>query len=187
MFKPPSHINKVLNEQYEVIDKANTKVVEVWKDDMVFSFGWWVTTFLVIVPWILWIIYRKKDSTQRLLLGGIWAMFIATWLNYIGVTMGLWRYNVKTIPVIPDFIAWDFSLIPVTIMFIIQIKPNIKPLYKAIFFSVLTSFGAEPFFKWLGFFDYPSWHYIASVPFYIAIFLVASKLVNGNNFKSLHS
>ncbi|RXI96271.1 hypothetical protein DS745_21285 [Anaerobacillus alkaliphilus] len=140
---------------------------------------------MVLDPWIWWLIFRKKDSTQRLLLGGIWAMFIATWLNYIGVTMGLWRYNVKTIPVIPDFLAWDFSLMPVYIMTIIQIKPNIGPIPKSLFFATTTAFGAEPLFDWLGFFDYPNWHYIASFPFYIVIFLIAHNLVYGKQFNEI--
>jgi hypothetical protein len=114
-------------------------------------------------------------------------MFIATFLNYLGVTLGLWRYNVKTIPSIPDFIAWDFALMPVTIMFFMQIKPDIKPIIKGLLFSGMTSFLAEPLFKWLGFFEYPGWHFWASFPFYLVIYLIANSLVNGNTFSPLRS
>lgn len=187
MLQPSTKITNLIKEQYEIIDKANSRVVEIWNEEIVFTFAWWISFLLVTVPWIIWFFYRKKESTNRLLIGGIWTMFIATWLNYLGVTLGLWRYNVKTIPVIPDFIAWDFSLMPVTIMFIIQIKPNMKPIIKAILFAAVTSFAAEPFFKWLGFFEYPAWHFWASFPFYIVIYLIASALVNGKNFYPIKS
>lgn len=182
MFKPSPDISNMLNKQYEKIDQANDQVVDIWVEDLVFSPGWWFCFFLIVIPWGLWFKYRKKNSTGRLLLGGIWVSFISAWLNYVGVTLGLWRYNVKTIPVIPDFIAWDFALMPVTIMFLLQIKPRVKPIIKAILFAGVTAFCAEPLFKWLGFFDYPHWHYFASFPFYIVIYLVANSLVQGTHF-----
>ncbi|WP_430062062.1 CBO0543 family protein [Priestia aryabhattai] len=51
-------------------------------------------------------------------------MFISTWLDYVGVTMGLWRYYNKLIPLMLDHISLDFALMPVTVMFFLQVKPN---------------------------------------------------------------
>ncbi|MGO4889465.1 CBO0543 family protein [Anaerobacillus sp. MEB173] len=185
MLSPDKDVEKLIEKQYVIIDKANTNIVEIWIEHIVFSAGWWIGLCLLILPWLLWIIFRKKESTNRLLIGGVWVAFIATFLNYAGVSMGLWHYDIKLIPIMPDFLAWDFALLPVTVMFFIQIKPNIKPLVKALIFSALTAFIGEPLFKWLGFFDYPNWHYLASVPFYVVIYLIANKLVNGTNFDSV--
>jgi hypothetical protein len=185
MFKPPNRINEMLNKQYNAVDEVNSKVANIWLDHIVFSTGWWVSVALCVLPWVIWFCFRKKDSSIRLLTGGFWVMFIATFLNYLGVTLGLWRYNVKTIPAIPDFIAWDFSLMPVTIMFFIQIKPDKNPIIKGLMFAAMTAFLAEPLFKWLGFFDYPGWHFWASFPFYFVIYLIAHYLVNGDTFHPL--
>jgi hypothetical protein len=185
LFKPPEEVNVLMNKQYNAVEKANTEIIDIWLEHIVFTLGWWISLSLTILPWIIWIKYRKKSSTNRLLLGGIWSICIATWLNYMGVTMGLWRYNVKTIPLIPDFIAWDFSLMPVSIMFFLQFKPKTKPLIKGIVFAGVTSFLVEPFFKWLGFFEYPNWHFVASFPFYVGIFLVANYLANGHGFEKI--
>src|SRR4051812_1808376 len=100
-----------------MLDDAHTKLTEIWVDNIVFSFGWWTSLFMTIIPWLIWFIFRNKESKTRLLLGGLWAMFISTWLDYVGVTMGFWRYYNKLIPLMPDYISWDFALMPVTIMF----------------------------------------------------------------------
>ncbi len=180
-------LKKLIEKQYDKVDKANSDIVDIWIDHILFTFSWWISLFLLVVPWILWLKYRKKKSTTRLLTAGIWVAFIATWLNYIGVTLGLWRYNVKLIPVIPDFLPWDFSLLPVTVMLFIQYKPKTKPFIKAILFASLVSFIGEPLFKWLDFFEYPGWHFLASFPFYIGIYLVANSLAMSENFDSLHN
>ncbi|MCT8140307.1 hypothetical protein H1D32_22975 [Anaerobacillus sp. CMMVII] len=78
MFKPPNKINEMLNQQYHAVDEANSKVAEIWLDHMVFSTGWWVSVALCILPWVIWFYFRKKDSSKRLLTGGFWVMFIAT-------------------------------------------------------------------------------------------------------------
>ncbi|MCT8140308.1 hypothetical protein H1D32_22980 [Anaerobacillus sp. CMMVII] len=74
---------------------------------------------------------------------------------------------------------------PVTIMFYIQIKPDKNPIIKGLMFAAMTAFLAEPFFKWLGFFEYPVWHFWASFPFYFVIYLIAHYLVNGDTFQPL--
>lgn len=185
MFKPPIKINDMFDKEYKVIDEANNHVASIWIDHILFSTSWWVTVALSIIPWVIWLRFRKKDSTKRLLLGGFWVMFISTYLDYLGVTLGLWRYNVKTIPSIPDFIAWDFSLMPVTIMFFLQIKTEKKPIIKGLVFAAITAFLAEPFFNWLGFIDYPGWHYWASFPIYLVIYSISHYLVNGDTFHPL--
>ncbi len=46
----------------------------------------------------------------------------------------------------PDYIAWDFSLMLVTIMFFLQVKPKVSPIIKGLIFAAMTAFLAEPLF-----------------------------------------
>jgi hypothetical protein len=41
------------------------------------------------------------------------------------------------------------EIMPVTILFLLQIKPKINPWLKALIFAGLSSFLAEPLFNWL--------------------------------------
>jgi hypothetical protein len=185
LFSPPKNIKTQIDEKYRMLDDAHTKLTEIWVDNIVFSFGWWTSLFMTIIPWLIWFIFRNKESKTRLLLGGLWAMFISTWLDYVGVTMGFWRYYNKLIPLMPDYISWDFALMPVTIMFFLQVKPKANPFIKALIFASMTAFLAEPLFLWLGYYHYPGWNSILSFPFFIVIYLIAHYLVNSEATKPL--
>ncbi|HWO74982.1 MAG TPA: CBO0543 family protein [Bacillus sp. (in: firmicutes)] len=144
--KVPSDIRELIDQQYKTLDDAHTRLSQIWADHIVLSFGWFTSLFLTVVPWIVWFIFRDKDSQTRLLLGGLWAMLVSSWLDYIGVTLGLWKYYNKLVPLMPDYIAWDFSLMPVTIMFFLQVKPKVSPIIKGLIFAAMTAFLAEPLF-----------------------------------------
>jgi hypothetical protein len=185
MIRPSDEIIKLINEQYKTIDDAHSRLSEIWLEDILFSPGWITTLLLTVVPWIIWGFFRDKESTTRLLLGGLWAMLISSWLDYVGVTLGLWRYYNKLIPLMPDYIAWDFALMPVTIMFFLQIKPKISPIIKGLIFAGLTAFIAEPLFLWLGYYAYPGWKPLWSFPFFLVIYLISYKLVHSTAIKPL--
>lgn len=112
-------------------------------------------------------------------------MLISSWLDYVGVTLELWRYYNKLIPLIPDYIAWDFALMPVSIMFFLQIKPQVRSIIKGLIFAGMSAFLAEPFFLWLGYYKYPGWNSIFSFPFFVVIYLIAHKLAHSSAIKPI--
>jgi hypothetical protein len=185
MIGPSEHIRKLIDEQYNRLDDAHNKISEIWVSDILFSFGWMTTLLLTVVPWIVWFIFRNKESTTRLMLGGLWAMLISSWMDYVGVTLGFWRYYNKLVPLIPDYIAWDFALMPVTIMFFLQIKPKTSPFIKGLIFAGITAFIAEPLFLYLGYYHYPGWNSVYSFPIFFVIYLIAHKLAHGKAVKPL--
>ncbi|MEW9673622.1 hypothetical protein [Ammoniphilus sp. 3BR4] len=70
------------------VDKAGQKVVEANQmitdaviQAFLFTWKWWVGLALLVVPWILWAIFRKKESSVRLLLAGFVIMVISTILD----------------------------------------------------------------------------------------------------------
>jgi hypothetical protein len=182
---PSDHIQRLIDQQYKTLDDAHTKLSQIWADDIVFSLGWFTSLLLTVVPWIVWFIFRNKDSQTRLLLAGLWAMLVSSWLDYLGVTLGLWRYYNKVIPLMPDYLSWDFALMPVTIMFFLQIKPKTSPIIKGLIFAGMTAFLAEPLFLWLGYYEYPGWKPIWSFPFFFVIYLISHKLAYSTAIKPL--
>ncbi|MGG3575431.1 CBO0543 family protein [Bacillus gobiensis] len=85
----------------------------------------------------------------------------------------------------PSFTPWDLSLLPVIFLVLVQIKPNISPILKAIFYSVLSSFIGEPFFEWLGFYKSINWTFLFSLPIHFLIFLIGYSLVTSKSFEEL--
>jgi hypothetical protein len=156
-----------------------------WLQSTLFHWDFFLSWFFTIIPWVLWMRYRKKKSTGRLLLAGILAILLSSWLDFIGVNFGLWYYTGSAIPTIPSYLPWDFSLIPVLFMFLLQIKPNVSPYMKAFIFTIISSLIAEPLFIWLGFYETVHWKVWYSIPIFFVFYLICYRLSNLNSFEKL--
>lgn len=118
-------------ELYEQNSNTNMQYISLWTEEIIFSWRWWVSILFTLLPWILWGIFRKKESSARLIGVGFFTMFLTAWMDFIGVDFGLWYYPIDAIPFVPSYIPYDFCVLPVMVMFLIQYKPHISPFWKA--------------------------------------------------------
>ena len=166
-------IAKLIDENTEQIQQLIHQKIKIWSEHVVFSSYWWLAFCLSIIPWILWIVFRKKQSSDRLMHAGLFVMITALVLDVLGDQFGFWYYRFNLIPILPTYFPWDLTLMPVTIMFLLQIKPKVSPFIKAVIFGLLTSYIGEPIFHWLGIYVTKNWKYTYSVPIQILIYLIA--------------
>ncbi|UGB28786.1 CBO0543 family protein [Metabacillus sp. B2-18] len=143
------NVINIIDENINQIEKLIQQKVDIWIEYVIFSPLWWFGVGLSIIPWIIWYFFHKKESRDRLLYSGFIVMVIAIVLDVLGDQLALWHYRFNVIPVLPTYIPWDLTLMPITIMVLLQIKPNTRPIIKAILFALITSYIAEPFFQWL--------------------------------------
>jgi hypothetical protein len=68
------------------------KVIELWLNEVVFSWRWWFGLMTTVLIWLFWIKYHKKESRYRLLTAGFFVMSISLALDAIGLQLGLWSY-----------------------------------------------------------------------------------------------
>ncbi|QOY36698.1 CBO0543 family protein [Anaerobacillus isosaccharinicus] len=176
------HDLKKLEELYEEVSIQTYEKFDIWIDHVVFTWQWWVGVGLSIIPWILWFIFRKKESTLRLLTVGFFVIFISTILDSIGVQLGFWYYTHAPLPLIPAFFPWDTTLMPVVIMGLIQFKPKLNPYLKGLLFASLTSFVGEPFFIWMELYKPVVWKSIYSFPIYFLIYMIAHWIYQGKTY-----
>lgn len=176
---------KGMEDAYNLISQANVNMISIWLKYTFLTWQWWFGVCLTIIPWVLWLILRRKESTNRLLFTGLFVILISSWFDIIGILFGLWSYYYNVVPFSPAFIPWDFTLLPVTIMFLLQIKPKISPIIKAIVLSVVSSFIVEPFLVWIGVYNPKHWKYIYSFPIIIVIYLVSDWLSKRSHFEKL--
>jgi hypothetical protein len=177
---------KLIDENVKQIEKLIQETIKIWSDHIVFSGLWWLAVFLTIVPWIIWMIFRIKSSSDRILYAGFFVMIISICLDAIGNQYGFWTYRYHVMPIFPAYLPWDITLMPVTAMFFLQIKPNGNPFFKAILFAILAAYIAEPFFHWIGIYNPKHWKYIYSVPLHIIIYLIAHYLTRKDNFSRFY-
>ena len=114
----------------KVLVKANQKDHDIWFEYVFLSWQWWFCVILSIIPWILWWKFRKKESTHRLLYGAFFMMFISMFLDSFGAELGYWDYRYEPLPFLPSFVPWDLSLLPISFLILVQIKPTISPILK---------------------------------------------------------
>jgi uncharacterized membrane protein len=80
---------------------------------------------------------------------------------------------------------WSYSLMPVSIMLLLQWKPNISPIIKAIVYSTLVSFISLRVFEWLGMYHPKHWSNIYSFVITIVIYLIADFVSKRFSFEKL--
>jgi len=176
---------KGMEKAYNLISQANDVMISLWLKHTLFDWHWWFGLFLTVLPWVIWIIFRRKESSDRLLYVGFFVMVISSWLDVIGILFGLWDYYDNVVPFSPAFIPWDFSLLPVAVMFFLQIKPKVNPLLKAAVFSAISSFVIEPFFVMTGIYNPKHWKHIYSFPIIIVIYLISDYISKRSHFEKL--
>lgn len=165
-------VNKT-NNMYELINKAQKMKTEYWTEYVLFTPLWWLALVLTVLPWVIWLKFNKKESRCRLLFVGFGVIIISSFLDFLGIQLGLWRYYYELVPLIPAYVPWDWTLMPVTIMMLIEFKPHFSPIIKAIIFTLLTSFVGEPLFQLIGYYKSTEWNIFLSLPIYCLIFMVA--------------
>jgi len=167
-----NYTNK-LNSLQALSNKINGEMRALYMDNIFLTWRWWLCAAMTILPWVLWIIFRKKGSTSRLLFSGFVVIILSMLLDDIGVELNFWDYHVDIDAINPSFILWDMSVLPVVTMTFLQYKTNINPLIKALVFAGLASFVVEPFFAWMNFYDPEKWKHLYSFPVFIIIYLLA--------------
>ncbi|WP_445491707.1 CBO0543 family protein [Niallia sp. 03133] len=180
------HIEKLIDNNISDIHRLIQEKVDIWKEHVVFTDLWWIGVGLSILPWILWFIFRKKKSTDRILYAGFFVIIIALALDIVGDQFGLWHYRFNVLPIVPTYFPWDVTLMPVTVIFFLQIKPNSNPFLKAVLFALFSAFIAEPFFQWMGVYVPTKWKFHYSIPIQILIYLVAHYLSRRDKFSPFY-
>lgn len=176
---------EIIDRNQNQIESLIDKKIDIWLEHVLFSGLWWMGLALSIIPWIIWFVFRKKESTDRLLYIAFYTMTVSVLLDIVGDQIGLWHYRFHVIPVLPTYFPWDVTLMPLAVIMLLQVKPHVNPWFKAIFFALLASYVGEPVFHWLGVYEPKNWRYTYSVPIQIAIYMSAHYIGLRNHFAQL--
>jgi hypothetical protein len=177
-------VTKEMLKVFSSYQKANDLLMKKWCNIIFLTPRWWLGVLLGTIPWLLWWKFHNKSNTGDLLRAGFFMATISLVLDSIGIQLGLWIYPYDVVPFIPGYIPWDLTLLPITVMFIIEIKPQLSPIKKAIIFSFLTAFIGEPIFDFIKIYEPIHWNSLYSFPIYILLFLISNKLAKSNKFNS---
>lgn len=168
--------NYLLDNIYQQMTSLSRELMKIWLGSILFSWRWWFGIILTLVPWILWIKFHDKTKTSRLTFVGLFAACTTNFLDIIGLSFGLWHYDWKVFPFIASYIPWDYALFPVSVMFLVQIKPKMNSWLKGIIFSFFCAYIFEPLFVWLKMYHVLKWHNYYSFFIYIILFYIYNRI-----------
>lgn len=171
-------LDKLLSKHVAI----HQQILQLWINNVLFTWRWWIGIFVTILVWVAWFIWHKKGSTYRLLTAGLFVMIVSMMADTIGVESGTWSYHFELFPFTPGYFPTDLSMLPVIIMWLIQIKPTMNPLVKGIIFGGLSAFVGEPFFVLIGVYIPKHWSHWYSFLIYIVIFLIANSLAHRKSY-----
>lgn len=168
------------NVLFGKLHEIHIEFYKLWLNNL-FTWQWWLALSLIVLPWTFWFLFRKKESTDRLLYAGFFVMVISSSMDMIGIAMSLWSYPINVFP-LPELIPFDISALAVATMLLIQFIPTLNPFIKSILFSAFGSFIFLPTISWLGLYNEMGWKNYYSFPILIVIYLLANLIASKNDF-----
>ncbi len=174
-----------IQDLHNSVTREYSDIIHLWFTDCFSTWQWWLSLAILVIPWAVWIRFRKKESTCRLLFAGLIIIVISTHLDTIGVLCGIWSYNIDIVMIFPCLVIYDLSLLPVATMFFLQYKPTLNPFIKAVIYSGIASFVFQPIFTWMRFYNPQYWKHYYSFPIFILLYLLAHFCITRKSFKEV--
>lgn len=178
--------NHVFDDFAKKQQQLEDEKLQMWFDHSLFTFQWWFGALLLIISIVIFIIFRKRNSTDRLLYVGTFTSLLSSLLDLVGNSLGFFHYHYEVIPFTDNYFPWSISIIPVSIMFLLQVKPNTSPYIKALALSIIVSFVILPFLKFIGIYHPVHWKMYYSAPVIFIIYLIADYLSKKDRFTKLN-
>ncbi|MFD2706724.1 CBO0543 family protein [Salibacterium lacus] len=149
------------------------QMMELWKEYVLFDWHWWFGVLITLVSILAWWFFHDRRNQGSLLLAGLTAAVCSATFDTAGHYLGLFDYHYGVIPLIHNYIPWDFIFIPVLVMFTVQLFPTRSFILRGIVLSALISFVGLPFLHWIDIYQLLDWRYVYSFISMFIIFLVA--------------
>ncbi|MCM3410209.1 CBO0543 family protein [Metabacillus litoralis] len=179
-----SEIVKQMTQVFSNYEQAHSLLIDKWFELIFLTPRWWLGLSLGIIPWLIWWKIHNKKYTGDLLRAGLFMTSISLILDSLGIQLGLWIYPYDVFPFIPGYFPWDLTILPVTMMVLIEIKPKLNPIYKGIMYSSFSSFIGEPIAIFIKLYEPIHWKHYYSFPIYILLFLITNKVAKSKLFNS---
>ncbi|WP_088104875.1 CBO0543 family protein [Halalkalibacter urbisdiaboli] len=175
-------MDKKLENMWRILEIQNKAVqldIQGWLMYEVFTWSWWVLLAFLIIPWIIWGKLVDKTRMLEVLLLGTIVVIITLFLDALGNEIGFWGYPTQLIPLTPEAIEFDMSIIPVGFMLIFQYYRTWASYAIALLvMSAIFAFIGEPLTHLIEAVLYLKWTYFYSFVYYIILGIVTKAIVD---------
>ncbi|MDT8863066.1 hypothetical protein N0O92_23215 [Alkalihalobacillus sp. MEB130] len=179
--------SQVFDDYFSKETQLKNEKIQIWLEHSLFTWQWWFGVIVLLLSIFLWLKFRKKPSTDRLLYSGFFVMISASILDILGHNLGLFHYHYEVFPLTVNYLPWSIVVIPVVVMFFLQYKPDANPFLKSVIFSSLLSFIGLPFLRFIGIYHPVKWNVFYSFIILFIIYLIAHFLVQRDKFEKVET
>ncbi len=148
---------------YEKARELADASYQKWVSEELFSFGWFLTLFVILFVYTAWLILLKKYKvTQLLLIGSLAAVVFLIFDIVLFAFYGFVEYPISLTPYKPSLFVVNVTLAPVAIMLAEQYARSWKGflLWAAVGIGAIT-FALLPLYRMLGIIKFHNgWNYL---------------------------
>lgn len=177
---------KQIDKATKQISEANNLIVEAVMNAFLYTWQWWLALSMIVVPWAIWVVFRNRESSARILSAGLLVMVLSEILDTFGVSFGKWTYPVKVVPVATLNFSYRLSVLPVFLMLLLQFKPTYNPFVKAVFFGGLGAYVGMPLLAMIDLYKKIDWAFTYSFFILTIFYLIAHWFIQLNTFKKVN-
>ncbi|QGH36996.1 hypothetical protein GI584_11675 [Gracilibacillus salitolerans] len=141
---------------------------------------------MMIVPWIIWAIFRDRKNSALIFSAGLLIMVISEILDAFGVSYGKWAYPIKVIPLATVSFSFRLSVLPVFAMLLLQFKPQFNPFIKAIIFGGFGAYAGLPLLGMMDLYKKIDWSLTNSFIILILMYLLAHWFSRRASFEEIN-
>lgn len=175
-----------IDKATQELTKANKLIVDAIMNAFLFTWQWWIAVAMIVVPWTIWVIYRKRESSARIFSAGLMVMVLSEILDTLGVSFGKWAYPIKVVPVATINFSFRLSVLPVVLMLFLQFKPRFNPFIKAIMYGGLGAYVGMPVLGMIDLYKKIDWNYTYSFFILTSFYLLAHWFSQRESFEKFN-
>lgn len=143
-----------------------------WVAKEFLTFPWFFIVAVLIILYIVWIKLVNRQRIREILLFGSFIAVAAAFIDLIGTTTGLWEYKIRLIPFSPAVFPFDYTLIPILYMLVLQYTSSWGGyLIGSLLVDALNSFVINPVYVMLGILQFHKFNYFY---LFLLIFVVTT-------------
>ncbi|MEH7549756.1 hypothetical protein FB550_101184 [Neobacillus bataviensis] len=176
-----------IDKATQKITEANQLIIDSIMNAFLFTWQWWIALVMLVVPWIIWGIFRERESSARIFSAGLLVIVLTEILDTVGVSFGKWAYPVKVIPVATLNFSFRLSVLPVLVMLLLQWKPRFNPYIKAIFFGGFSAYVGLPTLAIIDLYKKIDWNFTYSFFILTLLYLLAHWFSRIDTFKNIEN
>lgn len=144
--------------------------LDYWFFNTFFSLNWWLLITASILIIIVWFLVLDKKRIIEIIAYGLFISITGFIFDLIGITMVLWSYPHRVLPILTPLIEINLVNMPIIYMLVYQYFQSWRSFIIAMTINAFVfAFVLEPILIRLGIYKVYYWEHIYSFPIYLLI------------------